>query len=57
MSTSQADKLGTYMSARYAALLGVDRDDFPSHRQAQKSNKDQKQNGKDAGDDRHIDRD
>ncbi|MCZ6605818.1 MAG: hypothetical protein O7A03_11845 [Alphaproteobacteria bacterium] len=57
MSTSQADKLGTYMSARYAALLGVDRDDFPSHRQAQKSNKDQKQNGKDVGDDRHIDRD
>ena len=57
MSTSGSDKLGMYMTASFAALLGVDRDELPNQRQADKGDEKTQKIGRAANDDRRVDSD
>ncbi|MCZ6605819.1 MAG: hypothetical protein O7C63_05300 [Alphaproteobacteria bacterium] len=57
MSTSGSDKLGMYMTASFAALLGVDRDELPNQRRADKGDKKTQKIGRAANEDRRVDSD
>ena len=57
MSTSGSDKLGMYMTASFAALLGVDRDELRKQRQADKDDENQENSGRVENHDRRVDND